>query len=41
MARVLERLTALMISVNRAYGTREAGIRMVGRDAWNRPPEKA
>jgi 8-hydroxy-5-deazaflavin:NADPH oxidoreductase len=41
MARVVERLTALMISVNRAYGTRDAGIRMVGRDSWNRPPEKA
>jgi NADPH-dependent F420 reductase len=40
MARVIERLTALMISVNRAYGTRDAGIRIVGRDSWNRPPEK-
>jgi NADPH-dependent F420 reductase len=40
MARVVERLTALMISVNRGYGTRSAGIRMVGRDAWGRPPER-
>ncbi len=41
MARVVERLTALMISVNRAYGTRDAGIRMVGRDSWGRPPGRA
>jgi len=41
MARIVERLTALMISVNRAYAMRDAGIRMVGRDGWGRPPEKA
>jgi len=37
MARVVERLTALMISVNRAYGIHEAGISMTGRDAWGAP----
>jgi len=41
MARVAERLTALMVSVNRTYGTRDAGIQLVGRDGWGRPPEKA
>lgn len=40
MARVVERLTALMIGVNRAYGTRDAGIEMIGRDGWGRPPAK-
>lgn len=41
MARIVERLTALMISVNRTYGTRDAGVRMAGREAWGRPPEKS
>ena len=41
MARVAERLTALLISVNRGYGLREAGFRITGRDAWGRPPAKA
>ena len=40
MARIVERLTALMISVNRAYGIRDAGVRMLGRDAWGHPPAK-
>jgi 8-hydroxy-5-deazaflavin:NADPH oxidoreductase len=40
MARVLERLTAVMISVNRAYGIHEAGVRLVGRDGWGPPPPK-
>src|SRR5712692_8231249 len=31
MARIIERLTALMIGVNRVYGIREAGVRMLGR----------
>jgi NADPH-dependent F420 reductase len=38
MARVLEPLTAILISVNRRYGVREAGIQLAGRDAWGRPP---
>jgi NADPH-dependent F420 reductase len=40
MARVVERLTALMISVNRAYGISDAGVKMIGRDSWGRPPAK-
>jgi 8-hydroxy-5-deazaflavin:NADPH oxidoreductase len=37
-ARILEPMTAAMISVNRRYGIRGAGIRVTGRDAWGRPP---
>ena len=37
MARVVEPLTALLVSVNRAYGLREAGIKLVGRAAWGSP----
>jgi NADPH-dependent F420 reductase len=37
MARILEPLTALLISVNRRYGVRDAGIRMVGRERWGTP----
>jgi hypothetical protein len=37
MARVVERLTAVLVSVNRAYGLREAGIRLTGREDWGRP----
>ena len=40
IARILERMTALMIGVNRAYGTRDAGIRMVGRESWGSPPAR-
>ncbi len=37
MARVIEPLTALLISVNRAYGIEGAGFRVTGREAWGRP----
>ena len=37
MARILEPLTALLISVNRRYGLKDSGIRVVGRDAWGSP----
>jgi hypothetical protein len=37
MARILEPLTALMISVNRRYGIKDSGIRLVGRDRWGAP----
>jgi 8-hydroxy-5-deazaflavin:NADPH oxidoreductase len=37
MARILEPLTALMISVNRRYGIKDSGIRMVGRERWGAP----
>jgi 8-hydroxy-5-deazaflavin:NADPH oxidoreductase len=41
MARVVERLTAVLVSVNRAYGVGTAGVRMTGRDSWGTPPPKA
>lgn len=37
MARVVEPLTALMVSVNRRYKLREAGIALTGRDRWGAP----
>lgn len=37
MARILEPLTAVLISVNRAYGLGGSGVRLTGRDAWGRP----
>jgi NADPH-dependent F420 reductase len=37
MARVAEPLTALLIAVNRTYKVRDAGFRIVGRDAWGAP----
>jgi hypothetical protein len=39
-ARIVEPLTALMISVNRAYGIHEAGIAMIGRAGWGAPPAR-
>src|SRR5918996_278694 len=38
MARILEPITAVLVSVNRRYGIRDAGVRVVGRDGWARPP---
>lgn len=38
MARVLEPITAVLISVNRKYGLRGSGVRLTGRDAWGPPP---
>ena len=40
MARIIERLTAVMISVNRVYGIRDAGVVLTGRESWGRPPER-
>lgn len=37
MARVLEPLTAVLISVNRRYRVRGAGFRLSGRDTWGPP----
>ena len=34
MARVAESLTALLVSINRTYRVRDAGVRIVGREAW-------
>jgi 8-hydroxy-5-deazaflavin:NADPH oxidoreductase len=36
MARVAEPLTALLVSINRAYKVKDSGFRIVGRDAWGR-----
>jgi NADPH-dependent F420 reductase len=41
MARVVEPLTALLVSVNRVYGIRGAGVGITGRDAWGTPAPKA
>jgi 8-hydroxy-5-deazaflavin:NADPH oxidoreductase len=37
VARLVEPLTALLVTVNRRYGIRDAGIRLTGRDAWGLP----
>ena len=34
MARIVETMTALLISVNRRYKIHDAGFRVTGRDAW-------
>ncbi len=39
MARVIEPLTALLVSVNRKYRLKKAGLKLVGRDSWGAPPE--
>jgi len=36
-ARIAETMTALLISVNRAYKIHDAGFRVTGRQAWGRP----
>jgi hypothetical protein len=36
-ARITESLTALLISVNRKYSIRTAGVRLTGREAWGTP----
>jgi NADPH-dependent F420 reductase len=41
MARIVERFTAVLVSVNRAYGLHDAGLRVTGRDGWGAPPAKA
>jgi 8-hydroxy-5-deazaflavin:NADPH oxidoreductase len=37
MARVIEPLTALMVSVNRRYGLKDTGVALTGRDSWGAP----
>jgi 8-hydroxy-5-deazaflavin:NADPH oxidoreductase len=37
MARIAETLTALLISINRAYKLKDAGFRVTGREAWGSP----
>jgi 8-hydroxy-5-deazaflavin:NADPH oxidoreductase len=36
-ARIVEPLTALLISINRRYKIHDAGVRITGRDGWGRP----
>ena len=38
MARILEKLTAVLVSVNRAYGIKGAGIAVTGREDWGSSP---
>jgi NADPH-dependent F420 reductase len=40
MARIVERLTAVLISVNRNYGITTAGIALTGHEGWGAPPAK-
>src|SRR6266511_1001600 len=37
MARVVEPLTALLVSLNRAYKLKDTGIALTGRERWGRP----
>jgi NADPH-dependent F420 reductase len=36
-ARIIETLTALLISINRTYKVKDSGFRILGRDAWGSP----
>jgi NADPH-dependent F420 reductase len=36
-ARISETLTALLVSINRAYKIRDSGFRVTGRDSWGAP----
>lgn len=40
MARIVERLTAVLVSVNRIYGITTAGVALTGRASWGRPPPR-
>ena len=40
MARVIEPLTAVLVSVNRNYGIHTAGVAFTGSDGWGDPPAK-
>jgi NADPH-dependent F420 reductase len=37
MARIVETMTALLISINRGYRVRDSGFRITGRDRWGAP----
>jgi 8-hydroxy-5-deazaflavin:NADPH oxidoreductase len=39
MARIVERLTAVLVSVNRNYGIKDSGFRLTGRDGWGLSPQ--
>jgi NADPH-dependent F420 reductase len=36
-ARIVETMTALLISINRAYGIHDSGFRVTGRETWGDP----
>jgi NADPH-dependent F420 reductase len=38
MARIIEPLTALMVSVNRKYKLKDTGVALTGRAVWGTPP---
>jgi NADPH-dependent F420 reductase len=40
MARVIEPLTAILVSVNRKYRLKTAGVTLSGRSSWGSPPSK-
>lgn len=40
MARIVERLTAVLVMVNRTYGIKESGISVTGRSSWGAPPPR-
>jgi hypothetical protein len=40
MARAVERLTGLLISVNRRYGIKGAGVRLHGHPSWGEAPSR-
>lgn len=40
MARIIERLTAVLVQVNRNYGIPGAGIALTGREAWGSRPAR-
>ncbi|HZD79385.1 MAG TPA: NADPH-dependent F420 reductase [Actinomycetota bacterium] len=40
MARIVETLTAVLVSVNRNYRIHDSGFRMTGRDSWGPRPER-
>jgi hypothetical protein len=40
MARIVESMTALLVSVNRTYKVKDSGFRVTGRDAWGLPPAR-
>jgi predicted dinucleotide-binding enzyme len=39
-ARLIEPLTAVLVQINRGYGTKAAGVAVTGRDAWGAPPQR-
>ena len=39
IARIVERMTALLVSLNRSYRIKSAGVSVTGRESWGEPPE--